>query len=1072
MNVLIKDFYRTIFGNFTKFLSILLLTALGVMVFVGLRITSPIMKSSVEEKINRGKLYDFKIDSTFGFLKEDIEIIEFIKNEFQTELGFSINVTDKNKEIEFRVENEPVEIGKVNIIKGQNIENEGEILLDKRLINTYKIGDTLTFDNFEKTPIFDGEVKKLNRKDFVVVGFIESAEIGVKDLHEGSESGYYAVINISDFNFTNYSFVKVINNELHDLKLNSKEYIEKKQNARERLNVLFKNRPIEVYSIVYNQRKVKIDDSKKDITDKKNDLKNSEIEIEKSINKLQNGQSDVRTAYINLNNQKKLFIEEVIKSEEKINLGLEELKSKKFEIKGNLEKLKNGKNLLTNGISEIEKELLKNNTLLEEVGKAISELDLKLGKNEITKEVYDVEKAKLDVQKIALEEGISKISEQLTQKNKELEELNQQLSNLDNANIEINTKEKELFDSKTKLEEERIKGLEKFDQYYYEISQMEDRIRRGEIEIEGNKEKIEEGKKKISEGEEKIEEADELISKLLDPQYIITDGLINSSSSVVLKSGDGIVGLSNIFSVFFFFIAILVSLTAMTRMVDENRIQIGTLKALGYSNFTISKKYFYYGFWASFLGGILGAVLGVKIISPLVYNAYLSPFDFEKVDNFQYVGTLIVGVMISVVTTSMSAYLACNKSLKEKISLLMRAKIPKAGNKIFLEKLKFVWKEFSFLLKVTIRNIFRYKIRLIMTVLGIAGCMGLLVLGFGIKDSISGVTNNQYSKYTKYHITVNYNPIDLEKNLAEFDKTLREDSRIKDVYDLTILRGEIKTDIDMENTVSIFTIDNIDKFNKFFTLYENDKIIEKLEDGLYINEKLSERLKLKVGDKISFYENNDLHTYKIAGVFENHLGNSIAMSDKVHQKIFSKRQVKNSKLIIAKNDNENEIKALAKDLKKQSPVVNVIDVTSSKEILNNLLASVNMIVLVIIVCSAFLSIVVLYNLSNINISERKREIATLKVLGFYPKEVSAYVYRETLILTIFGIVLGIITGNILHRNIMMELASDTVQFFSTISLYSYIYSALLTVFFVFVVYFVVKLILRKVNMIESLKDVE
>lgn len=1071
MNVLIKDFYRTIFKNFTKFLSILLLSALGVMVFVGLKITSPIMQDSVLEKIKTQNLYDFKISSTYGLLKEDHLIIDGIYDEFKPEYGYSVNLID-SKDIDFRVENRPEYISKIKFVSGRDIENLGEILLDKRLQNSYKIGETLNFKNFKMSPVFEGDKKELKTGNFKVVGFIESAEIGMKDYNESVESGYYAVISKDDFDFTNYNFVKLISRDLSKLEVNSKTYLNKKKELQDKLRELFKERPFEVYSILYNEKRKKLEDSKAELEDKKNDLKNFETELEDSLQKLENGRKDIREAYANLNYQRDRFFDEIQINREKVENGLKEIAPKFVEIDANYKTLVQGRLGNISQSDAIEREIKKVETDIENLNLELKTLEEKYSKGEIDLDKYNLDKEKIEKSLLERNSSLSKLKVDFAIKIKEREGYSKKISELEKVKKEIELKKSQLEKSLQKINEEERIGNDRFSSAYNQIVEKERQIKNGENKIGNGKEKIDDGKEKIKEGEEKIGEADELISKLLDPQYKITEGLVDSRGSTILKSADGVIGLSNVFSIFFFSIAILVSLTSMTRMVDESRIQIGTLKALGYGNVDISKKYFYYGFLASFLGGILGVFLGMKVISPLVFDAYLSAFDYEKVDKFRYLWVLILGVLISVVTTSLSAYFSCNKSLKEKISLLMRAKVPKGGNTIFLEKFTSLWKELSFLFKVTVRNIFRYKIRLVMTILGVTGCMGLLVLGFGIKDSIAGVSTNQFGKYTKYHITANYNPVDLEKNIDKFNNEIKEDKRIKDSYDITLLGGNLKTDLDIETDVALMTIDDFDKFKNFFSMYENGKLVENLEDGLYINEKIAEKLKLRIGDKLSFIENNDEHSYKIAGIFENHLGNYIVMNSEVHENIFSKRQVKNSKLIILENPTEDEVNSVVKSLKEKEIVFRASDITFSRKVLDNLLESVGIIVWVMIICSGFLSMVVLYNLSNINISERKREIATLKVLGFYPKEVSAYVYRETLILTFFGVIFGVFVGRTLHENILKELSTDSVKFFETVSLQSYVIATILTFFFVFVIYFLVKLILRKINMIESLKDVE
>ena len=359
-----------------------------------------------------------------------------------------------------------------------------------------------------------------------------------------------------------------------------------------------------------------------------------------------------------------------------------------------------------------------------------------------------------------------------------------------------------------------------------------------------------------------------------------------------------------------------------------------------------------------------------------------------------------------------------------------------------------------------------------MTIIGVMGCMGLLVLGFGIKDSLDGVSDLQYSKYTKYHSSVIYNPMSLEKDLEKFNEDIKANNDIKESIDLSLVSVNIKSKKSFDEKIGVFTTDNLSDFSKFFGLYNGDKKIEKLDDGIYINRKLAEKFSLSVGDEITFINNNKEYKGVVAGIFENHVGNFFIMNEKTYEQTFFRKPIKNTKLLILNDGSKSNIEKVINELEKDPVAVKGTNIHSLKRIIDDASYSINSIILVIVICSGFLSIVVLYNLSNINISERKREIATLKVLGFYPLEIDNYIYKETVILTIIGIGLGVFVGHSLHINIMEQLAMDSIRFFNKVKLISYIYSALVTLLFTFVVYFIVKIMLSKVPMIESLKDVE
>lgn len=1069
---LFKNFYRTIFRSFPKFLSIMFMIGLGVMVFVGLKITPYIMRRSVDKSINDGNLYDFKISSSFGLLREDENIISGLKNLKTLEYGYSIDLKDEDRKVDFVIENKSEKISTVKIIAGKDISNETDILLDERLQSTYKIGDEINFKNVEKFGIFKDEVKKLKHNKFKVVGFVKSPEVLTSLLRGTTENGYLGIISKKTFDFSHFSYAKIIFSDLNDLNKNTKKFDKMKNTKRLELQESFKNRPLEVYELIYSQKRETLDKSKEEVSKNKIDVEENEKKLKQNFEKLQNGQNDIRRAFADLNYQKNQFVLQIDENREKILDSINDLykkesaiKEKKAELLEKNNSLIKSKNDLENQKDEILSKIIslkENLRLLEEnfKSKFIGEKEYKTKKEAIEKNLS------------LLNENFSKIQKGLEEVEKNLGNLSSGLKELEENAKKISSGISDLEKAKKDLQEKSEEGLKKFDEYYLQLVQKKEEIQKNNLKLKEGKEKIEDAKDKISDADSKISEGDEILSKLIEPTYNIEDGFSSSGTSNVYFASNGIYGVSNVFSLFFYFIALLVSLTTMTRMVDENRVQIGTLKALGYSNVDIAKQYFYYGLLASVIGGGIGSVLGFKIISPLVYGAYLKAFIFPKVFDSYYLDIVFLGILIAVFCTAFVSYITCIKTLKEKISSLMRAKAPKSGNTVFLERVPYIWKELSFLQKATLRNVFRYKLRLSMTIIGVMGCMGLLVLGFGIKDSLDGVSDLQYEKYTKYHSSVIYNPMALSKDLDKFNEDIKSNKDIKESLDVSMGVVNIKSDKKFDEKIGVFTTDNLTEFSKFFGLYNGNEKIEKLDDGIYINKKLSEKFSLVVGDEISFISNNKEYKGVVAGVFENHVGNFFVMNENTYEKTFFKKPIKNTKLLILNDGSKENIEKVINEVEKDSVVIKATDINVLKKIIDDASYSVNSIILVIVICSGFLSIVVLYNLSNINISERKREIATLKVLGFYPIEIDKYIYKETLILTVIGIFIGIFVGHSLHINIMEQLAMDSIRFFNKVKLVSYIYASGVTLLFTFVVYFIVKIILKKVPMIESLKDVE
>lgn len=1069
---LFKNFYRTIFRTFPKFISIVFMIALGVMVFVGLKITPYIMRRSVDERVKEGNLYDYKISSNFGLQKEDEDIISNLKNLKDVEYGYSINLKDEEREVDLTIESKAEKISTVQVIEGNDIESDSDILLDERLKDKYRIGDEIDFKNVEKFGIFKDEIKKLKQNKFTVKGFIKSSEVLATLLTGTTENGYLAIVSKNSFDFSYYSYAKITFSDLNDLNRNSKEYKKLSNERKIELQDLFKGRAGEVYNVIYAQKREALDDSKEEVNKNKFDIEESERKLQQNLEKVQSGRKDLRRAFADLNYQKNQFITQITKNKEKLTTALNSLNSKKSELNKNKTEIVEKNKTLIKSKEDLEKTKAQVDTGIKTVNEELRLLEENYQSKLIEENEYKVKKEEINKKLAELNSSLQTVQKNLDSVNSNLSSISAKLTELSGAEQKLNSEIKTLESQMYQLEKQAKQGILKFDEYYAKLVQKKSEVEENNLKLNKGKGDLEDAKEKVLDANSKISDGDEVLSKLIEPNYNVEEGFVSSMMSKVYFAANGIYGVSNVFSLFFYFIALLVSLTTMTRMVDENRIQIGTLKALGYSNIDIAKQYFYYGLLASIIGGIIGTILGFKVIFPLVYRSYLKAFIFTKVFDNYYPQIIIVGILIAIFCTAFVSYVTCIRTLKEKISSLMRAKAPKSGNFVFLEKIPYIWKELSFLQKATLRNVFRYKLRLTMTIIGVMGCMGLLVLGFGIKDSLDGVSDLQYSKYTKYHSSVIYNPMSLEKDLEKFNEDIKANKDIKESIDLSLVSVNIKSKKSFDEKIGVFTTDNLSDFSKFFGLYNGDKKIEKLDDGIYINRKLAEKFSLSVGDEITFINNNKEYKGVVAGIFENHVGNFFIMNEKTYEQTFFRKPIKNTKLLILNDGSKSNVEKVINELEKDPVAVKGTNIYSLKRIIDDASYSINSIILVIVICSGFLSIVVLYNLSNINISERKREIATLKVLGFYPLEIDNYIYKETVILTIIGIGLGVFVGHSLHINIMEQLAMDSIRFFNKVKLISYIYSALVTLFFTFIVYFVVKIMLSKVPMIESLKDVE
>ena len=634
-----------------------------------------------------------------------------------------------------------------------------------------------------------------------------------------------------------------------------------------------------------------------------------------------------------------------------------------------------------------------------------------------------------------------------------IEELGNERASIRYNEIISNAKE-EIEKNRAKLEEEKQKGLLNF--------------RGTSAEYNNLKEKFDE---EFLEAENKINKSEEDLKNIPEGKWFVLDRDSHYSFVDYKNNAESINKLAKVFPVFFFLVAALVCLTTMTRMVDEQRINIGTLKALGYSKYKIISKYIIYAFLASFIGSLIGLSIGSTVFPIVVFDAYGIMYSLPNVELGFNVQISLIIIVIAVLVTTIASFSACYKELMETPSVLMRPKAPKSGKRILLERFTPFWNKLSFTGKVTTRNIFRYKKRFLMTVFGIAGCTALILTGFGIKDSIKTIVDRQFGYILKYNMSIN-----LDKNISSIEKEniISNINNIDEIENtLMILSSNIKIDTGKgEKDGYIIVPENTFNFSDFINL-ENRKSNEKLSlrnEGIIISEKVAKQSNIHVGDFVNIKLDNSTYSLEVIEITENYTFNYIYMNKDYYKKIFNKEPIYNTILANVKEiQNEDDF---SKTLMQDEGIKGVSFNTSIKENFDNTIKSLNSVILIMIISAGALAFIVLYNLTNVNISERIREIATIKVLGFYDKEVSAYIYRENIILTILGICLGEFIGIFLHRFIMVTVEIDNMMFGRNIDYKSFVFSALLTIIFSIMVNIAMYYKLKKVQMVESLKSVD
>ena len=564
------------------------------------------------------------------------------------------------------------------------------------------------------------------------------------------------------------------------------------------------------------------------------------------------------------------------------------------------------------------------------------------------------------------------------------------------------------------------------------------------------------------------------IQKIEKPTWYILDRDSHQSFVEYKGCAESIDALAKVFPVFFFAVAALVCLTTMTRMVDEQRINIGTLKGLGYKNSQISKKYILYASVACIIGSVLGNIVGYTLFPTIIFFAYGMMYS---IPNIIYIFSLPLSLGITIIALlviTTSAYIACYNELKEVPAVLMRPRPPKNGKRILLERIPFIWNKLSFISKVTVRNIFRYKKRFLMTVLGISGCTALILTGFGIKDSIEIIVKGQYGTLFKYDMSVVTKSDLSQKKMNNLKEDISKLKEIKDIEIFSYQNGDIKVNKTTKE-ITIVVPKNLNKMDEFIHLQDrkSQKYIKLDDSGAIITEKMARDLDVQTGDIIEIInDNNKKSKVKIRGITENYISHYIYMSPTYYKNTFKENLKYNRILGTLNNTNITTEDKLSKKLFKLDDVNGVSFNTSSKETFNYTIKNLNYVVIVMILSAGSLAFVVLYNLTNVNISERIREIATIKVLGFYDNEVSKYIYRENIILTIIGTIVGIILGKLLHQFIMVTVEIQSMMFGRVISIKSYFIAAILTIIMSCFVNLFMYYKLKNVKMVESLKSID
>ena len=1076
-SAMLKDIFREIGKTKSRFFSIFAIIALGAGFFAGLKATCPDMLETFRNYYAQQELMDIRLVSTYGFDENDIAAIEETDGIKQMYPSYSKDVFVKNDigaNFIAKVMSLPDKgMNEVVVTEGRLPKEPGECVIEKhsQLAVVHEVGDTITvFTTDKDDPIED----TLERSEWKIVGVVMTPQYisfdrGTSTIGDGTVDTFI-MVQEENFKYEVYTEVYITLDSAEGLDAYTDEYTAAVEKGVEAFEAVAEVREPERLKEIQKEAQKELDKGKKEIAEAEKKLADAKTELDDAYKQLLDAEKEIARGWKEYNDGlkeleegKKLLEEELFNAEM-------QLASAQKQISDGWKQYEDGKTQLDEGKAQVEELLSPLGISIDQIYSYRTELEEKIAYYEklpFTEMIVAGYKAQIEL----INSIILSSYDQIIAGEAELKA----------AYNELLAGERELASGRAALEEARKDGEKQLSDAEKKLEDGRKELVNGEKEIEdGWKEYysgLEEYEKAKEEAEEEIEsakediaEAEKEIAGIKGPTWYVFTRDDNPGYSSYENDIYIIESVGKVFPIFFFLVAMLVCLTTMTRMVEEQRTQIGTMKALGYSKGKIASKYIVYSSVASFTGAVCGMAFCSYVFPVIIYVAYGMRYIGPKLEFVPIVGVWVAVAAISMLCTVAAVIMACYAELKSNPAELMRPKAPKAGKRVLLERIPFIWSRLSFTKKVTCRNLFRYKKRIFMTILGIAGCAALTLTGFGLFSSISGIIDKQYNEIFGYDLIVAMDTDAGKKAVREVMEELDSDKNITENLGVYMMAAEY-SGIGGTNLV---VTDDAETFEDMILLRgrTTGEIYELDDDGVIITERFSEMAKLSVGDDFSFYCDGILFETKVSAIAENYAMHFIYMTDKLYTELSKDDMKANTVFCIMEDDGNESRDELANRLTALDGVLALSFSRTTRDTFNDTVKNLNLVVVLIIVCAAALAFVVLYNLTNINITERIREIATIKVLGFYDNEVSAYVFRENLILAILGAGAGLLLGKGLHTFVLSVIQTDDIMFGRGLPLWTYAAAFVMTIFFAVTVNWIMYFKLKKVSMVESLKSVE
>lgn len=1135
-NVLVKDFFREIRGSFNRYLSILLIVALGVAFYAGVRSAEPDMKLSADALYDAQNMMDLRVLSELGLTEDDIAALSQIEGVTSAQGGYTVDaLTDVNgQHTVVSIQSLGDGINLPELTQGRMPERADECLLDADYMaeSGLAIGDTITVYADGEEDILD----TLAGDTFTVVGAARYAwylnfDRGTANIGNG-DVGFFLLVPQSAFSLDVYT-VAYLTCDAADGYISFddgyKDYIAA---VTDRVEAIAGERCQIRYDAVQQEgadeiadAEQEIDDAEQELEDARQELEDARIQLEDAAQEIADGEEEIADGEKEIADAKA----ELREKEQELLDGWAELNDAKAELADAEQELHDARvevvgagSAISNNRSQLNQQSEQFNAFAdqaetlkdpdayanaqenyEQLQQAQAAGQLPEGGEEAL-QFYDqilpgLDSAVSAAGGAATEEVLSAAVDGALQPTRDAiqsgyDQLNAASKKVERGREELASAEQEYQDGLQEIAENEqtlLDGQAEIDDAWDEIADAERELEDARQELEDGKaeyadalqeyqdaqaefdEKSAEAEAEIDDARQQIADAQQELDDLEVPEWFVLDRESIQSYVEYGMDTERIGAIGQVFPAIFFLVAALVSLTTMTRMVEEQRLQIGTMKALGYSQSAIAGKFIGYALSASLIGSVLGIFVGSYLLPYVILSAYGMLYTNMTVMLLPIQWDLSAfALLIAVLCTVAATYAACYAEFRSTPASLMRPASPPQGRRVFLERIPALWKRLSFSQKATFRNLFRYKKRFFMTIFGIGACMGLLLVAFGLRNSIAEIVDKQYETVWTYDTSVSFDNDDPEA-LAGVEEGLQTAQDVRTILPVQQTSLDARAN-GVTKSAYVFIPEHLEDLSEIVHL-QNRQTGEAiaLEDGsVVVTEKLARLLSLEVGDEITLLrEETEEVTATVSAIAENYLYHYVYMTPATYEQLFHEAPEYSTVFLRTDVGQEGE-DAMAEELLAIDGITGVSFVSDLQTQVSDMMRSLDMVVVVLVVSAGLLAFIVLYNLNNISIIERRRELATLKVLGFYDGEVTAYIYRENIWLTLIGMVLGVGIGFVLHKFIIRTCEVDMIMFGQSIRLDSYLYSILLTVLFSVLVNLFMFFKLRKIDMVESLKSVE